>query len=296
MPGYLANAEQTPASPAEIAVVHCNLVIASAISDSLRSRLRIAVRPFCPIDVQMWYFDPERLWVVDLPSLAQAGSGALWLETVGPCSRGLLLLHTPEAGYGIPSNADGRASTVSASCCVTELARRAAKLLDLPCVPDATADPSGFARGQSGSTASPRDGPVRGAPENSEAQPLANASELFRTALEQIRLSPRQREVALAIAAGNGIKETAERLNVQPETVKYHLARVCRAIGVEKPRALAYRLVQIALSSVAPAAVASPPNTTGVPDAISARRETAVPNTSSGEGKDTDEHAWEKRP
>jgi DNA-binding CsgD family transcriptional regulator len=53
-------------------------------------------------------------------------------------------------------------------------------------------------------------------------------------ALESLGISPREREVLEEIVAGRSNKEIAARLNVSPNTVKTHVARLFEKLGAKR--------------------------------------------------------------
>jgi DNA-binding NarL/FixJ family response regulator len=54
----------------------------------------------------------------------------------------------------------------------------------------------------------------------------------WRAATEAVTLTPRQVEVLKLVAHGYSNEEIAERLNVRPNTVKFHLSEIFRRLGV----------------------------------------------------------------
>ena len=58
-------------------------------------------------------------------------------------------------------------------------------------------------------------------------------------------LSPREREVALLVASGKGRLEIARQLNLSPYTIRNHLARIYKKLGLSGKPSPMIRLVAI---------------------------------------------------
>jgi len=65
-----------------------------------------------------------------------------------------------------------------------------------------------------------------------------------RSGSARAQLSPRQWQVARALALGQSVKEAASDLKLSAKTVEYHWDRVRQVLGVRDPVGLVWRLLR----------------------------------------------------